>query len=201
MGKTLDGIDDALVAWIGQQHLYFVATAPLAADGLVNCSPKGLDSFTVLDAHSVAYLDLTGSGIETVAHLQENGRIVVMFCAFEGAPQIVRLHGRGEPIFPGDPEFETLRARFPALPGVRSIVRVAVNRVSSSCGFGVPLYAYQGDRDTMIKSAEKTGEAALLDYQDKYNRTSIGGLPGVAKSVTDKARTLVAHAPRRSRTE
>lgn len=186
MGKTLDGINDELAAWIRRQHLYFVATAPLAAEGLLNCSPKGLDSFAILDSHNVAYLDITGSGIETVAHLQENGRIVIMFCAFEGAPQIVRLHGQGEPVFPGHPDFDTLRAQLPALPGIRSIVRVAVSRVSSSCGFGVPLYAYQGDRDTMVRWAEQQGEGALLEYQAKHNRQSIDGLPGVVEAVTER---------------
>lgn len=183
MGKTFDGIDSELAAWIGRQHMYFVATAPLAADGMVNCSPKGLDSFTVLDEHTVAYLDLTGSGVETIAHLRENGRIVVMFCAFEGAPRIVRLHGTGEVVMPGDPSFDGLRSRFPAYPGVRSIVRVKVARVSSSCGFGVPLYDFAGERDAMIRWAKQKGESALQAYQAKHNRVSIDGLPGIVAVV------------------
>lgn len=182
MAKTLDGIDSDLAAWIRRQHIYFVATAPLAGDGLVNCSPKGLDTFAVLDEHTVAYLDLTGSGVETIAHLRENGRIVVMFCALEGAPRIVRLHGRGEVILPDEPAFDTLRGHFAAYPGVRSIVRIQVTRVSTSCGFGVPLYEFTGERDAMVKWAEQKGEPALKDYRAKHNRTSVDGLPGLVES-------------------
>src|SRR5215216_1432900 len=134
MGKSYDGITPELSHWIERQHIFFVATAPLADDGLINCSPKGMDTFRVLGPAEVAYLDLTGSGIETVAHLRENGRIVLTFCAFDGPPKIVRLHGRGEVACPGSAAFDELKPLFPDVPGERSIVRVRVNRVSDSCG-------------------------------------------------------------------
>jgi hypothetical protein len=172
-------ITQELAEWIEQQHLFFVATAPLTADGMVNCSPKGLNAFAILDPHSVAYLDLTGSGAETIAHLRENGRIVIMFCAFEGAPQIVRLHGRGSAIFPDDPAFAELLPRFPAHPGIRSIIRVDVTRVSDSCGHGVPQYAYKGERVALLKWAEKKGPEGIEEYQAKHNRVSLDGLPAV----------------------
>ena len=179
MGKTYDEIDSGLAEWIGRQKLFFVATAPLATDGMVNCSPKGLDSFAILDGKTVAYLDLTGSGVETVAHVQENGRIVVMFCALEGPAKIVRLHGKGRAVFPGDAEYAALQAHLPELPGTRSIVRIDVTRVSDSCGFGVPLYEFKGERDTLIAGAERKGPEGMRAYQAKYNRRSIDGLPGV----------------------
>jgi len=139
MGKTFDAIDERLEAFLRDQRLFFVATAPLDADGHLNCSPKGLDTFAVLDPHTVAYLDLTGSGVETIAHLRENGRIVLTFSAFEGPPKIVRLHGRGVVVEPADERFAALRARFPAHhDGVRSVIQIAVERISDSCGYGVP---------------------------------------------------------------
>ena len=179
MGKTYERITSELVEWIGRQRIFFVGTAPLSADGMVNCSPKGLDSLAILDDRTVAYLDLTGSGVETVAHVQENGRIVVMFCALEGAPKIVRLHGKGRVIFPDDVEFADLQAKLPALPGVRSIVRVDVTRVSDSCGFGVPLYEFQGQRDTLVVAHKRSGPEGIREYQIKNNRQSLDGLPGV----------------------
>ena len=179
MGKTYEQISGDLVEWISRQKLFFVASAPLSADGMVNCSPKGLDTFAILDGKTVAYLDLTGSGVETVAHMQENGRIVVMFCALEGPAKIVRLHGKGQAVFPGDAEFATLQAHLPELPGTRSIVRIDVTRVSDSCGFGVPLYEYQGERDTLIAGAERKGPDGMRAYQAKYNSRSVDGLPGV----------------------
>src|SRR5438093_10504022 len=126
--------------------MFFVATAPLEAKANVNCSPKGGDTFRVLGKQEVAYLDFTGSGIETVAHLQENGRIVVMFCAFEGAPRIVRLHGRGEVLYPESHDFKELINKFPAAPAIRAIIRIQLSRISDSCGFSVPLYEFAGHR-------------------------------------------------------
>ena len=123
MGKLYDEITPELADWLGQQRMFFVATAPLAADGLLNCSPKGMDTFRILGPREVAYLDLTGSGIETIAHLRENGRIVFTFCAFAGPPKIVRLHGTGEVVTSGAPDYERLRALFPDYPGARAIVR------------------------------------------------------------------------------
>lgn len=182
MGRIYDEITPALEAWLSAQHMFFVATAPLAADGLVNCSPKGMDTFRVLDGRSVAYLDLTGSGIETVAHLRENGRIVLMFCAFEGPPRIVRLHGAGAALAAGTVEFETLRARFPDLPGARAIIRVDVSRVSDSCGYAVPRYAFQGGRDTLLRWSGKRGSEGLERYREEKNARSLDGLPGLPEA-------------------
>ena len=180
MGKTYDEITPDLAAWIARQRVFFVATAPLKADGLVNCSPKGLDTLRVLGPRAVAYLDLTGSGIETVAHLRENGRIVLMFCAFEGPPKILRLHGRGTVVTPADPAFADLRPRFgPQQPGERSLVHVGVTRISTSCGFGVPRYDFAGERDQLTRYAQSKGQAGLAEYRAKKNAWSVEGLPGL----------------------
>lgn len=179
MGKLYPTIDNDLREFLLRQPLFFVATAPLAENGHVNLSPKGLDSFRVLTDTTVAFADLTGSGVETIAHLKENGRIVFMFCAFEGPPKIVRLHGRGEAIQPGDAEFNELSAAFAPLPGLRSIIRVACDRISDSCGFGVPLMEFQGHRDQLTNWASKKGEEEVSDYRRRKNRTSIDGLPGL----------------------
>lgn len=179
MGKVYEQIDEKLAEWIRQQHIFFVSTAPRSDDGLINCSPKGLDTFRILDAQTVAYLDLTGSGVETIAHLKENSRIVIMFCAFTGAPNIVRLHGKGTVLEPLHPDFAKLQPLFPELPGVRSIIRVAVNRVSDSCGFAVPRYTYQADRDALIKYAETKGPDGMIAYRAQRNAHSLDGLPGV----------------------
>lgn len=180
MGKTYEKIDEKLAAWVNEQQMFFVGTAPLSGDGLINCSPKGgADTFIILDEHTVAYLDFTGSGVETIAHIKENGRVVLMFCAFTGAPNIVRFHGKGEVIEQHHPEFHALRARFPDYPGVRSIIRVYVERVSDSCGFGVPRYDYVGQRDAMQKHAEHLGPEKVLEYQSTRNHSSLDGLPGV----------------------
>jgi hypothetical protein len=180
MGKTYEAIDEKLAAWVREQQLFFVSTAPLAGDGLVNCSPKGgAGTFTILDERTVAYLDFTGSGVETIAHLKENGRIVIMFCAFTGPANIVRFHGKGEVIEFHHPDFPALRARFPEYPGVRSIIRVSVERVSDSCGYGVPKYEYVGQRDTLQKHADHLGPEGVRDYQINRNSQSLDGLPGV----------------------
>src|SRR4029077_20531613 len=140
MGSVYSAIDDRLAAFVQSQPVFFVATAPLAADGHVNCSPKGNDgTFAVLDEHCVAYLDLTGSGIKTISHLRENGRVVVMFCSFSGPPRIVRFHGEGGVVPLGAPRFEQLLARFSAKEGARAVIVVSVERISDSCGYAVPL--------------------------------------------------------------
>ena len=149
MGKLYDTIDADLKAWIKRQKVFFVATAPLSPDAHLNCSPKGGDTFRVIGKCDVAYLDLTGSGIETVAHVQENARIVIMFCAFEGSPKIVRLHGKAAVLYPSDPEFERLRTKFPAHVGTRAIVKVAVTRISDSCGYAVPRLDFVEQRDVL----------------------------------------------------
>jgi len=180
MAKVLESIDESLAQWISEQPVFFVATAPLAGDGLVNCSPKGMaGSFVVLDGHRVAYLDLTGSGIETIAHLRENGRIVVMFCAFEGRPNIVRLHGTGRAVLPDEAGFAELVARFPEHPGIRSVIVVDVVRVADSCGYAVPRMDYVGDRDVLDLHNAKKGPEALAEYREKRNAESLDGLPGL----------------------
>lgn len=179
MSKTYEAIDDKLAAWIGEQKMFFVATAPAGREGHVNCSPKGGDSFRILDPKTVAYQDLTGSGIETVAHLRENGRIVVMFCAFTGAPQIIRLHGRGEVIEPGDSDFEFLADKFPPNKGMRAIIRVHVKRVADSCGYAVPRYDFKGPRDVLDQWVEGKGEEGLNEYREAKNKESIDNLPGL----------------------
>lgn len=177
MAQVHPEITDPLRAFIEAQPLFFVATAPLSAKGHVNLSPKGLDSFRVLGPHQVAYLDLTGSGNETSAHLHENGRITFMFCAFEGAPQILRLYGRGRTVLPDRPEWPTLLPQFPVLAGVRQIIVADIERVQTSCGFGVPLLVPVGQRDTLVKWATRQGVAGLTRYHQKKNRVSIDGLP------------------------
>ncbi|MGI8778167.1 MAG: pyridoxamine 5'-phosphate oxidase family protein [Acidimicrobiales bacterium] len=179
MSRVYEMLDERLISFLSRQHVFFVATAPLARDGLVNLSPKGLDTFVVLDPHRVAYLDLTGSGVETIAHLRENGRIVVMFCDFEGAPRIIRLHGRGHVVVPGEPEFEDLSGRFPSRPGIRSVIDVDVTRIADSCGYGVPLMAFEGERSRLDEWAAKRGPEGLDDYRATKNAVSLDGLPGL----------------------
>jgi hypothetical protein len=178
MGQIYESISPELSEWLARQRVFFVATAPLDGGQHVNCSPKGGDTFRILSGNEVAYLDLTGSGIETIAHLQENGRIVLMFCAFEGPPKIVRLHGRGAVVYPGAPDFEALRGRFPEFVGTRSIIRVAVARVSDSCGFAVPFMDFVEHRDALDRYAEKKGPAELAQYRQRRNQASIDGLRG-----------------------
>lgn len=179
MGKVYAGIDASIANFISRQHMFFVATAPLDPAGHLNLSPKGLESFRVLGPRSVAYLDLTGSGIETVAHLRENARIVIMFCAFEGAPKIMRLYGRGEAIESGDPRFDEMRKLFPDLPGARCVVVVTIDRIADSCGWGVPRYGYEGERSQLLEWAEKHGADGVDQYRAENNRNSIDGLPGL----------------------
>ncbi len=179
MGKQFSEITPELASWLEEQRLFFVATAPLADDGLVNCSPKGMDTFRIVGPREVAYLDLTGSGIETAAHLRENGRIVFMFCAFTGPPKILRLHGAGEALVPDSAEFDTLRPLFPDLPGIRAIVRCRLSRISDSCGYAVPRYELVGERDTLVQWATSKGPDGLIQYRKDRNSKSIDGLPGM----------------------
>ncbi len=179
MGKVFDGIDEKLAGWIHAQHLFFVATAPRADTGHVNLSPKGLDSLVILGPKSVAYHDLVGSGAETIAHLRENGRITLMFCAFEGLPRILRLYGRGEVLEPGDAGFADLAARLPQHAGSRSVIRIALDRIADSCGYGVPLYEYKEQRAQLGAWVERKGPDGLRRYQLERNRTSLDGLPAL----------------------
>jgi predicted pyridoxine 5'-phosphate oxidase superfamily flavin-nucleotide-binding protein len=179
MGRVDDAISDELADFIAAQHVFFVATAPSGHDGHVNVSPKGLDTLAVLDPNTVAYLDLTGSGVETIAHLRDNGRITIMLCAFDGKPLIVRLYGRGEVLPIGEPEADALMSHFGSFPGARSVIRVRVDRVSTSCGYGVPLLQYEGERDQLRKWAERRGPDGLVEYRADKNAASIDGLPGL----------------------
>lgn len=168
MGKLYESIDSELKEWLLKQKVFFVATAPQAQDGHINCSPKGGDTFRVLGERQIAYLDLTGSGIETTAHLQENGRIVLMFCSFEGPPLIVRLHGVGEAVYPEDPKFERLQAKFPNHQGVRTIISVTLTRISDSCGHGVPLMNFIARRDLIEKWSVVKGPKGLAECLRGY---------------------------------
>ena len=179
MGRVLDEITPEIAAFVAAQHVFFVATAP-SGGGHINCSPKGLDTFAVIDPRHVAYLDLTGSGRETTAHLRDNGRITIMFCSFEDTPNIVRLYGRGEVLDLASPEAAALLDRWPAYPGARSVIRVAVARVSTSCGYAVPRLRYEGERSRLIEWAEHKGADGVRDYQAERNTRSIDGLPGLA---------------------
>jgi Pyridoxamine 5'-phosphate oxidase len=179
MGRTYDRLDDALVGWLGRQHVFFVASAPSGATGHVNLSPKGYDSFRVLDERTVAYLDLTGSGVETIAHVTENGRLTFMFCAFEGPPRIVRLFGRGTVLLPGTAAFDEHRAVFPDLAGGRAVIVCHLDRIQSSCGYAVPFMDYQGERTRLVEWAEHQGPDGLDAYHAEKNEHSIDGLPGL----------------------
>jgi hypothetical protein len=189
VGREYDTIDQHWRDWIARQPLFFVATAPLSGDGHVNVSPKGPGgTLRVLDERTVAYLDVIGSGAETIAHLRENGRVVVMWCAFEGPPRILRLHGRGEIVTPADPRFHELIVACDfdeqgPTEARRAVIVVHVTRIADSCGYGVPLMSYEGERPHHNASAQKRlrsgGEEAMLDYQREKNATSIDGLPAV----------------------
>ena len=186
MGNVYERIDATLQTFIERQQMFFVATAPLDATGHVNVSPKGLDTFRVLTPTTVAYLDYVGSGAETIAHVKENGRIVLMWCALNGPPKILRVHGRGEVLEPGDAKYQHLRPRFPAHPEGRSIIVVHINRVSDSCGFGVPLYAFERHRSQLADWADRKGVDGLRAYQLEKNASSVDGLPGLGWTQPDR---------------
>ncbi|TWT92427.1 pyridoxamine 5'-phosphate oxidase family protein [Stieleria varia] len=188
MGKVYPSIDEKLRDFIEKQHVFFVATAPRSDSGLVNLSPKGLDSLRILDERTVVYADLVGSGIETAAHVQENGRIVLMFCAFAGPPKIVRLHGRGEVIPHVHADYPQLENHFPQLSGLRCFIRIDCHRISDSCGFGVPLFEYQGQRSQLTQWASQKSLQSLNDYIEQNNRESLDGLPGLSPDMTDGER-------------
>jgi len=179
MGRTYEAIDDRIAEFLRAQHVFFVGTAP-ADGGHVNVSPKGLDTFAVLGPRTVAYLDLTGSGIETIAHVRENGRITLLFCAFEGAPRIVRLSGHGRVVEVGSTEFARLAPRFGAYMSARAIIEVTIDRIADSCGYGVPRYRYEGERTKLLEWADRRGPDGVATYRDENNTRSIDGLPGLA---------------------
>jgi hypothetical protein len=176
MGKLFTEISEILKDFIEAQPMFFVATAPLSGDGHVNMSPKGYDSFRVLSSDEVCYLDLTGSGNETSAHLLENGRITFMFCAFSGPPQILRLYGRGTTVLPGSERWDELLGKFPAQVGVRQIIVASIELVQTSCGFGVPRMELKEQRDRLTRWAEHKGEDGLVEYREGKNMESLDGL-------------------------
>lgn len=186
MGKTYERIDGRLRTFIEEQPMFFTATAPLADDGTINLSPKGLKgSFAIIDELTVAYLDFAGSNAETIAHLRENGRITLMWCAFQGPPNIVRVHGRGEPVFRDDPRFPELLGRFPGIDptrnGLRAIIVVRADLIRDTCGYAVPFMSYDEDRDLHGKRFAREDDASLSAYFEKkeYIARSIDGLPGL----------------------
>ena len=181
MSAVHERIDGKIRAFIEAQKVFFVATAPLSAGGSVNLSPKGYDCFRILDDHTVAYLDLGGSGIETMAHIRENGRVALMFMAMDGAPNIVRLHGHGEVTGFDDPGFAALMALFPGFVRARNVVKVHVTRVSDSCGWGIPHFEYKGDREQLRRWVENRDDADWRERRYASNAFSIDGLPGLTR--------------------
>ena len=177
MGKFHDHIKPAHKAFIEAQQMYFVSTAPLSAAGHVNLSPKGLDSFRVLGDNKVGYMDLVSSGNETSAHTLENGRITIMFCSFTGAPNILRLYGKGFAVLPNTPAWDAYAPHFTVYPSTRQLIIADISLVQTSCGYGVPLYAFEGHRDIHFDWAEKKGADGLYDYQQANNLKSLDGLP------------------------
>jgi hypothetical protein len=186
MGKVYDGIDQRWADFINQQKMFFVGTAPLSGDGHVNLSPKGYDSFRILGPTTVAYLDLGGSGVETISHLRENGRITFMFCAFDGAAKILRLYGKGTATCFDDPGFEEKRKIFPDASGVRSVITVVVDRIQDSCGWSIPFYEFKSERDQLQRYHESFEESDGRDRRYGKNVQSIDGLPGLIKPETTK---------------
>jgi hypothetical protein len=179
MADRFSSLRPDLAQWWREQPMFFVATAPGGGDGHVNLSPKGYDTLRVLAADRVAYLDLTGSGVETIAHLRENGRVTLMACAFTGNPRISRIYGRGRVHAVGSPEFDALAPQFPELPGARSIIDIAVERVTTSCGYAVPMMELVDDRERLLDWATAKGAEGVVEYRQKKNAVSIDGLPGI----------------------
>jgi hypothetical protein len=175
MAKFYSELNDTLRAFIAEQKIFFTATAPI--EGRINLSPKGLDALQCLDNKTVAYLNLTGSGNETAAHLIENGRMTMMFCSFSEKPLILRLYGQGQVIHPRDEGWSALYPLFEPLPGARQIIVLHIDSVQTSCGFGVPLYEFTAERDTLRRSTEHQGEEGIKAYWQKKNQVSIDGLP------------------------
>ncbi|HEX9620723.1 MAG TPA: pyridoxamine 5'-phosphate oxidase family protein [Polyangiaceae bacterium] len=179
MGKIHEKLDPKLEEFIRSQHVFFVGTAPSSGAGHVNVSPKGLDSLRILGPSSVAYVDYPGSGVETIAHLRQNGRIVLMLCAFDGPPKILRLYGRGRVVEPVAPEFRELLSCFDVRLQPRSIIVVDLERIADSCGYAVPRYEFKAERDQLARWAESRGPDGLAVYQAERNSESIDGLPGL----------------------
>lgn len=177
MGKFHQQISDDHKTFIEKQHIFFVATAPLSGDGHVNLSPKGLDCFKVLSPNKVGYMDLISSGNETSAHTMENGRITFMFCSFEKTPLILRLYGKGKTVLPGDNDWDEVAAHFTIYPSTRQIIVSDITKVQTSCGFGVPMFEFTGDRSIHFEWAERKGADGLQQYIEDNNLYSLDGLP------------------------
>ena len=177
MGKFHNSIKDEHKAFAQKQKMYFVSTSPLDKEGHINLSPKGLDSFRILSPTRVAYMDIVGSGNETSAHLLENGRITIMFCAFDGPPNILRFYGAGYTVLPGDAEWEDLSTHFDIQIATRQIIVADIDKVQTSCGYSVPLYQYKGERDHADKWAQKKGREGLEEYMNEKNLKILDGLP------------------------
>ena len=181
MGRKMEGVDDGLARWIERQKVFFVATAPLSNTGRLNCSPKGYDTLRLVDPKTMIYLDYSGSGAETIAHIRENGRLLIMMCAFEGPPKICRFHGRGEVIPITDPQFPQLASLFEqALTGARSIIRLHIEHIAVACGYGVPEFAYKSDRPSLRDYAARRGDEGMARYRLKTNLESIDALPALS---------------------
>ncbi|HUZ79373.1 MAG TPA: pyridoxamine 5'-phosphate oxidase family protein [Thermoplasmata archaeon] len=176
MGEVHSQLPSELQSFLGRQHVFFVATAPLSPSTHINVSPKGLETLKVLSSQELGYLDLTGSGNETSAHILENGRITIMLCAFEGPPNVLRIYGQGSVHLPGSPRWKELRPLFPDLEGARQIVTVRVERVQTSCGYAVPLMEFKAHRTMLTKWAAVKGAEGLEEYRTEKNETSIDGL-------------------------
>jgi hypothetical protein len=182
MADRYPSLSDTLVTWLQQQHLFFVATA--GRDGRVNVSPKGHDSLRVLGPDRIVWLNLTGSGNETAAHVAENGRMTLMWCAFEGAPRILRVYGTARVVHAGDDDFEALVAGFPALPGARQVFELQVDLVQTSCGYAVPLFEHVAQRDVLTRWADKKGPEGIEAYWERKNLETIDGTPtGMADAL------------------
>jgi len=177
MGKFHNAIQDHHKTFIEKQKMFFVSTAPMSADGHINLSPKGIDSFRVLSPTRVAYMDIVGSGNETSAHTLENGRITFMFCAFDGPPNILRLYGKGYTVLPASPEWAELSPHFRLQIATRQIIVANIHKVQTSCGYSVPLYEYAGERDHADKWADSKGVEGLEQYKMVKNQVSLDGLP------------------------
>jgi hypothetical protein len=175
MAKFYDSLTPKLREFIAAQHVFFVATAP--PEGRLNLSPKGMNTLRVIDDNTIGYLDLTGSGNETSAHIHADGRLIFMFCSFDETPWILRLYGRGRVVQPGDPDWALLSTNFPSLPGTRQIILLQMESAQTSCGFSIPLMEFKGERQVLVEWAEKKGEDGVAEYRDKNNRVSIDGLP------------------------
>ncbi len=181
MGKTFEALNDSHVEFILRQKIFFVATAPLSSSGSVNLSPKGYDSIRILDAHTIAWIDLGGSGIETHAHLNENGRITLMFCAFDGAASILRIYGRGQAVAIDTPGFAELKALFPAFDRARAIIKISIDKVADSCGWGVPFFDFKGEREQLHRHLEHKPLDEWKERRYQTNALSIDGLPGLVR--------------------